>query len=219
MAVSDWSTTPASNTSIDSINIGEGCSPGNVNNALRSIMAAVRSFYDSTPTTANTQPKDATLTALAGVTTAANKVIYATGSDTFTTTDFTATGRSIVGAASAAAALTAIGGQAALTTGTGGDGRYIGINIGGTTYYLMWGTKSGYYPQGGSYSITLPVTLTTASSVAASVTAANSTGGTGTGSDCWAQVKNVTTTALNFVIQDSSGAASATGVHFFAIGY
>lgn len=49
------------------------------------------------------QPKDATLTALAGVSTSANKVIYATGSDTFSTTDFTAYGRSVVGVADEAA--------------------------------------------------------------------------------------------------------------------
>lgn len=44
----------------------------------------------------NSQPLDATLTALAGVTTAADKVIYATGSDAFSTADFTSTGRSLV---------------------------------------------------------------------------------------------------------------------------
>lgn len=44
--VSSWSATPASNTTVDSISIAEGCPPGNVNNALRSIMAGVRSFYD-----------------------------------------------------------------------------------------------------------------------------------------------------------------------------
>lgn len=49
------------------------------------------------------QPKDATLTSLAAVSTAANKVIYATGSDTFSTTDFTSYGRSVVGVADEAA--------------------------------------------------------------------------------------------------------------------
>lgn len=42
------------------------------------------------------QPLDATLTALAGVTTAADTLVYATGSDTFTTTSLTAAGRSRV---------------------------------------------------------------------------------------------------------------------------
>lgn len=55
------------------------------------------------------QPLDATLTALAGVTTAANQLIYATGSDTFTTTSLTAFGRSLIDDADAATARTTLG--------------------------------------------------------------------------------------------------------------
>lgn len=55
------------------------------------------------------QPLDATLTALAGVTTAANKLIYATASDTFTTTDLTTFGRSLIDDADAAAGRTTLG--------------------------------------------------------------------------------------------------------------
>jgi phage-related tail fiber protein len=54
------------------------------------------------------QPIDATLSALAGLTTASNKLIYATGSDTFATTDFTSYGRTLVGTANASAARTAL---------------------------------------------------------------------------------------------------------------
>lgn len=50
------------------------------------------------------QGADATLTALAGVTTAANKLIYATGVDTFATADLTPFGRTLVGGVDAAAA-------------------------------------------------------------------------------------------------------------------
>ncbi len=42
------------------------------------------------------QPLDATLTALAGVTVAADKLVYATGADTFSTTDFTSVARTLV---------------------------------------------------------------------------------------------------------------------------
>lgn len=43
----DWSSTASSNTSVDSININTGMSPANVDNALRSIMALVRSTFSS----------------------------------------------------------------------------------------------------------------------------------------------------------------------------
>lgn len=43
--VSDWSNNPDGNTTVNGINIGEGCSPGVLNNAIRSVMAAVRDFY------------------------------------------------------------------------------------------------------------------------------------------------------------------------------
>ena len=55
------------------------------------------------------QALDATLTALAGVTTSANTVIYATGADTFTTTSFTSFGRSLVDDADASAGRTTLG--------------------------------------------------------------------------------------------------------------
>jgi hypothetical protein len=55
------------------------------------------------------QALDATLTALAGVSTSANTLIYATDSDTFTTTSFTAFGRSLVDDVDAADGRTTLG--------------------------------------------------------------------------------------------------------------
>lgn len=55
------------------------------------------------------QPLDATLTALAGVTVAANKLIYATGADAFTTADLSSFGRSLIDDADAAGARTTLG--------------------------------------------------------------------------------------------------------------
>ena len=43
--VSDWSETPASNTTIDGNSIAENCSPGVLNNAIRSLMAGVKTFH------------------------------------------------------------------------------------------------------------------------------------------------------------------------------
>lgn len=55
------------------------------------------------------QPLDATLTALAGVSTSANQLIYATGSDQFGTTSLTALGRDILDSGTTASAQTALG--------------------------------------------------------------------------------------------------------------
>jgi hypothetical protein len=59
MAVSDYSTTPASNTTISAIDIAEGCSPAGLNNAFRQLMADVRVFYDSVPSAATYVTKTA----------------------------------------------------------------------------------------------------------------------------------------------------------------
>ena len=45
MPIKDYSTTAGSNTSVDGINIAEGCLPSNVNNAMRAMMADTRTFY------------------------------------------------------------------------------------------------------------------------------------------------------------------------------
>lgn len=82
------------------------------------LSAFIRTLLDDSDaatarTTLGAQPLDATLTALAAVTTAADKLIYATGSDAFSTADLTAFGRTLIACANAAAALSAIGAQAA----------------------------------------------------------------------------------------------------------
>lgn len=83
MAVSDYSTTAGSNTSISGINIAEGCSPGNLNNAIRQLMADVKGFYNGA------QLLDADLTSWAGIT-------RASGFDTFAATPSSANLRSLL---------------------------------------------------------------------------------------------------------------------------
>ncbi len=60
-------------------------------------------------TTLGAQALDATLTALAGVTVAADKLIYATGADAFTITDLTAAGRALLDDAAASDQRTTLG--------------------------------------------------------------------------------------------------------------
>ena len=40
--ISEWSSTPSSNTDIDGINIAEGCAPSGINDAIRELMSQVK---------------------------------------------------------------------------------------------------------------------------------------------------------------------------------
>ena len=46
--ISEYSATPADNTDISNINIAEGCSPANLNNAVRSLMAQIKDLQAGT---------------------------------------------------------------------------------------------------------------------------------------------------------------------------
>lgn len=46
MAVSSYNTNPDLNTTISGINIAEGCPPSGINNAIRQLMADVKSYAD-----------------------------------------------------------------------------------------------------------------------------------------------------------------------------
>jgi hypothetical protein len=83
-------------------------------------------------TTIGAQPADDTLTALAGVSTAANKLPYFTGTDTATVTDITTAGREILSTASSGTS-----GQV-LTSSGGGAPTWTTVSGGG-------GTSTGYY--------------------------------------------------------------------------
>lgn len=152
MAVDDWSTTPGSNTTISGINIGENCPPANINNAIRQLMADVKTEFDGLDTGSGNQPLDAGLTAYAALITAANKGLYFTGADAPATYDLTAAGRTFGGLADAAAMLSYLGGVAVTINGTASSG-YITIG----TFKLQW--KDASFNGSGSTSVSYPTSF------------------------------------------------------------
>lgn len=61
MAVSDWSATADENTTVDGINIAEHCPAKNINNAIRSVMAAIKTKCDTLDSTDNTLRRGAVI--------------------------------------------------------------------------------------------------------------------------------------------------------------
>ncbi len=138
MSVSDWSTDPASNTTVGPVNIAEGCPAANMNNMGREFMAQIKAWYDSLP--AAYQPKDGLLTALAELTTSPDHLIYTTGADTVAQTALTAFMRSLLDDADAATACLTLGSVrvAGLTLANPG---YIRFQAGASSFFqIAWGT-------------------------------------------------------------------------------
>lgn len=82
--------------------------------AVTDLSAFARTILDDADasavrTTISAQASDAGLTSIAGLTTAANKMIYTTASDTYAVTDLTSFGRSLLDDANASAARTTLG--------------------------------------------------------------------------------------------------------------
>lgn len=104
------------------------------------------------------QTVDATLTAIAGVTTSANKIIYATGADTFSLTDLTAAGRALLDDSSAADQLVTLGAAPAslsINTQTSSYSlvladatRYVRMNLGSANNLTVPLNSSVAFPTG-----------------------------------------------------------------------
>lgn len=159
MAVADWSTTAADNTTVGPVNIAEGCPAGNMNNMGREMMAQIAAWRDGLGT--SYQAKDATLTAIAGLTTAADQIPYATGADTFAMTALSAFMRSALGAADSATAGQALGVPTISALSLGAPG-YVRFRLGASTFLqIAWGT--GTAPGAGSTGISYAAPFPSAS--------------------------------------------------------
>ena len=125
------------------IDIGEGCDAANINNAIRELMAELKTKLDAQDSSISSgasgaQPLDATLTALAAVTTATDELIYATDVDTFTTTAFSSFVRGFLGSADVGTMLSTLG-FAYSSTGTPGSSGWkvtIDLPLAGSTSKL-----------------------------------------------------------------------------------
>lgn len=156
MPFADWSTTAANNGTTSGTNIAEGCPPSNVNNAIRAVMADMRtainpvmdSFLASTSlsqarTALGVSGGSTSNNNFAALTNAANKVPYMTGSDAWSTFDATSFFRTLGAAGDAAAfrtLISAMGGASASASANSGS---ISIPLTSSfTLLIQWGSGS-----------------------------------------------------------------------------
>ncbi|NDE16627.1 hypothetical protein EBZ80_17020 [bacterium] len=170
-SVFDWSTTASSNGTVDGINIAEGCPPANINNAIRSAMAIIRSTFASglqtflAGSTALPVVNGGTgATTAAGIRSAAGLGSIATqNANAVAITGGTISGLSSAlaiasggtGATTASAALTALGGLGVSSYSFASPG-YIKLTNG---LLLQWGIAT--VAQDSSVTVTFPVAFTT----------------------------------------------------------
>lgn len=152
MPTSAWSTTAADNGATLGIDIAENCDAANVNNALREMMAQLKTKLDAIDALIAAGTLDGMLTALAALTTSANQMLYFTGADAPALTTLSAFARTLLDDGDGGTMLATLG----LSVTTAGSGHSINIPIGGTTYRLQLAQGSDSSAEG-SQTVTWPV--------------------------------------------------------------
>lgn len=136
----------------------------------------------------NKQPLDATLTALAALTTAANKLIYATGADTFATADLTAFARTLLDDADAAAMRATLGIQNLEFGASLSSNGYQKLPSG---LIIQWGNSSSLGTGSPNCSVTFPVAFPNA---------------------CFASYATLSGTTQGGYVNSNPGATKTTGI-------
>lgn len=139
VSTDDWSTTPASNTSVDGVNIAENCPPGNLNNAIRSVMAGVKSKVDDID--ASIPVLDPTLSAIAVLVGVADTFAYFSGTDVAALAALTPFARTLLDDADAATMASTIGAVRVLASSLANPG-YLKLQIGAGQFFIQWGSAT-----------------------------------------------------------------------------
>lgn len=166
MAVSDWSTTASSNASALGIDIGEGCSAANINNALREVMAQLKTKMDAIDAlvgsgSSGAQPLDAQLTALAGLSPTGNQVPLFTGPSAASLLAVSVFAQSLLDDADAAAACNTLGAVRVTAKSLANPG-YVKFQVASGQFFMVaWGTCT--IAANGSTSVSYAAAFPTAS--------------------------------------------------------
>lgn len=215
-SINDLSTTAGNNSPAGSE------SPTTTDDYLRTHAAFIAALRDENASQASSvtalqtgkQPLDATLTALADVVTAANKLIYATGADAFATTNLTAFARTLLDDANAAEALATLGAVSSADV----DAKFTGTNASLTAngyqklpsgLIIQWGVTASIAGNG-SLTVTLPIAFTSGCLGAY----ATLIGGTSI-ADKDALIGSISSTQI---VVRNNGSNSSNAAYWFAIG-
>jgi len=193
--ISEFSSTPANNTDIDSINIAEGCAPSNINDAIRELMAQLKDFQIGSQGDSFNGPIG-TSTAAAGAftTLTASSTLGVTGVSTLTG-GAVVQGLTVGRGAGAVATNTAVGASALQANTTGADNFSGGYQ---SLYSNTTGNANSAIGRGAIYS--------------------NTTGSNNTALGYTALANN-TTASSNTAVGYQAGYTNSTGAEFTAVGY